>query len=213
MYSMMLMMAAAPAGDTAAFHGRFMAKHACHGCSGYTASAGCCGGGCCGGLAVPVGCCGGGCYGGGGAWGANYRTGYGGGAWGVNFSGSGMSGYAVYGMGYGGPAVTFVPYGTTNLNPPDGSEKSTLKVELPKDAKLFVDGKEVPGSGTARAFATPALPRGADFFYDLKAEVTVDGKPMVEEKRVIVRAGETVTTSFTKLTAVAPPAGDRVAGK
>jgi uncharacterized protein (TIGR03000 family) len=209
MYSMMLMMAATPAGDASAFHGRWMANHACHGCTGYAVTAGCCGGGCSGGMVAPAGCCGGGCYG---NWGANYRTGYGGGAWGVNFSGS-FSGYAVYGMGYGGPAVTFVPYGTTNLNPPDGSEKSTLKVELPKDAKLFVDGKEVPGSGAARAFATPALPRGADFYYDLKAEVTLDGKPVVEEKRVIVRAGETVTTSFTKLMTGNPATGDKVAGK
>jgi uncharacterized protein (TIGR03000 family) len=130
----------------------------------------------------------------------------------VNFSGS-FSGYAIYGMGYGGPAVTFVPYGTTNLNPPDGSEKSSLKVDLPKDAKFFVDGKEIPGSGTSRAFATPALPRGADFYYDLKAEVTVDGKPVTEEKRVIVRAGQTVTASFAKLQTSNAATGDKIASK
>jgi uncharacterized protein (TIGR03000 family) len=132
----------------------------------------------------------------------------------VNFSGS-FSGYAIYGVGYGGQAipVTFVPYGTTNLNPPDGSEKSSLKVDLPKDAKFFVDGKEIPGSGTTRAFATPALPRGAEFYYDLKAEVTVDGKPVTEEKRVIVRAGQTVTASFAKLQTSNAATGDKLASK
>src|SRR5262245_36820836 len=146
MYSMMLMMAASPAGDSAAFHGRFLAHHSCHGCYGSASVA-------------PAGCCGGCC----GGWGASYRPAYGccgGGAWGASYGG-----YSIYGMGYGaGPAVVFTPYGTTNLNPPDGSEKATIRVELPKDAKLFIDGREVGGTGVSRSYATPALPRGADFY-------------------------------------------------
>lgn len=126
--------------------------------------------------------------------------------------------YSIYGMGYrsgygGPPAVTFVPYGTTNLNPPDGSEKATLRVDMPSNAKLFVDGTEVTGTGSSRSFSTPALPRGQDFFYDLKAEITVDGKPVVEEKRVIVRAGGTANESFTKLSAATLTTGNKVASK
>ncbi len=198
MYSMLLMMAASTGGEAPAFHCKHV--HGC--CGGYEAAApaGCCGG-CCGGWGYghgayrPAynGCCGGsGCCGGG-CWGANYNMSYG---------------------GYGaGPAVTFTPYGSTNLNPPDAPEKATLRVDLPKDARLFVDGREIAGAGSARAFATPNLPRGQDFFYDLRAEVTVDGKTQVEEKRVIVRAGGTVNESFGKLLAAAPATGEKVASK
>lgn len=198
MYSMLLMVAASTGGEAPAFHGRIL-HHSCHGCcGGWVAPAGCCGGGCAGGYTWGPGhgayrpassACYGGCWGGC----------CGGGCWG--------SGYAY------GPAVTFTYAGPASLNPPDASEKSALKVELPSIAKLYVDGKEVPGFGTLRTFATPALPRGQDYYYDLKAEITVDGKPVVEEKRVIVRAGGTTSESFARLIASAQAAGEKVTSK
>src|SRR6188768_3139891 len=122
MYSMVLMLATATGGEaTPAFHGRIAANMSAR-------RAGCCGGGCngCHGSA-PAGCCGGGC----------------GGCYGSGYGAAGAGNYAIYGMGYrAGPVVTFTPYGSTNINPPDGSEKAALNVTLPRDAKLFVDGRE-----------------------------------------------------------------------
>jgi uncharacterized protein (TIGR03000 family) len=197
MYSMVLMLATTSGGEAPAFHGRLAACF----CAKHAAPAGCCGGGCCGGAPV-YGCCGGGCYGG--CWGG---AGMG--------AGTGVSSYAIYGMGYRtGPVVTFNPYGSTNINPPDTSDKvATLRVSLPRDAKLFVDGRETAAKGTSREFATPALPYGHDFYYDLRAEMIVDGKPVVEEKRLFVRAGGTAIESFDKLLAAAPLKGDVVASK
>jgi uncharacterized protein (TIGR03000 family) len=82
-----------------------------------------------------------------------------------------------------------------------------LTVELPTTAKLFVDGAAVAGAGTTRQFHTPDLPAGESFFYDLRAEVEVNGSVQTEEKRVVVRAGETVTASFAKLAAAVSDAG------
>jgi uncharacterized protein (TIGR03000 family) len=82
-----------------------------------------------------------------------------------------------------------------------------LTVELPAAAKLFVDGAEVAGTGATRNFHTPELAADGTFFYDLRAEVEVNGAVQTEEKRVVVRAGETVTTSFAKLAAVVSDAG------
>ena len=80
-------------------------------------------------------------------------------------------------------------------------------VVLPANAKLFVDGRATGGEGTERAFFTPPLARGQKFYYDVKAELVVDGKPVVEEKRVIVQAGDDLRESFPKLfAAVANPA-------
>jgi uncharacterized protein (TIGR03000 family) len=200
---MLLMMAAGPAGEAPAFHGKLIAH--CHGCKASAYVPAGCGGGCQGGC---TGGCGGGCAG----YGAGFSgttAGTGSGWWGFT------NVYGIYGRGYASePAVVFTPNGTTNLNPPDGSEKAVLRVELPKDATLTVDGQLVPGSGTSRFLATPDLPAGRDFFYDLKAEIMVDNKPVVEEKRVIVRAGGDVKTSFPKLLAAAPMPGDtKVANK
>jgi uncharacterized protein (TIGR03000 family) len=82
-----------------------------------------------------------------------------------------------------------------------------LTVELPTTAKLFVDGAEVAGAGATRQFHTPDLPAGEAFFYDLRAEVEVNGTVQAEEKRVVVRSGETVAASFAKLAAAVSDAG------
>ena len=74
-----------------------------------------------------------------------------------------------------------------------------LTIDLPADAKLFVDGQLTKGEGTSRNFHTPELPKDQTFFYEIKAEVVVDGIPISETKRVLVRAGEVLTESFPKL--------------
>ncbi len=76
-----------------------------------------------------------------------------------------------------------------------------LTVELPATAKLYVDGNLVKGDSTSRNFHTPELPAGKTFYYDLKAEVVVDGKVVTEDKRVLVKAGDASAESFEKLIA------------
>ena len=76
-----------------------------------------------------------------------------------------------------------------------------LTIEVPADAKLFVDGQLTKGEGASRNFHTPELPIDQTFFYDLKAEVTVAGKVVTETKRVLVRSGEVLSESFPKLLA------------
>jgi uncharacterized protein (TIGR03000 family) len=86
---------------------------------------------------------------------------------------------------------------------PSVSAPANLIVKLPADAKFYVDGALTKGEGTTRNFHTPELPHGKTFFYDLKAEVTVEGKLIVENKRVLVRGGEDINESFPKLLAAA----------
>jgi uncharacterized protein (TIGR03000 family) len=82
-------------------------------------------------------------------------------------------------------------------------EGANIKFQLPAAAKLFVDGRPTAGEGTERAFFTPPLAAGQKYFYDVKAELVVDGKTVAEEKRVIVEAGADVRASFAKLFAAA----------
>lgn len=132
-------------------------------------------------------------------------------------------------MSWGGP-IYLTPnaaYGTvTNPNPTpvtpdpkkdmkdgkDGKMGANIKFQLPANAKLFVDGRLTTLTGTERSFVTPSLGAGK-FFYDVKAELMVEGQMVVEQKRVIVEAGATLVESFPKLIAAANGKADAVAGK
>jgi uncharacterized protein (TIGR03000 family) len=193
--------------------------HHCHGCCGGYSS------GCCGGYACCGGC--GGYSGMGSTWGPP-----------IGMPPYTLQGYNQGGMyGWGPPVI----YGNvTNPNPPTtpvptppipssdtkpttdpnkGVEKksgagATLKFQLPGDTKLYIDGRLIPVTGAERTFTTPPLEAGMKYFYDVKAELTVNGSPIVEERRVIVESGASISESFAKLfAATAESKPTAVAGK
>jgi uncharacterized protein (TIGR03000 family) len=90
---------------------------------------------------------------------------------------------------------------------------ANLKFKVPAETKLYVDGRLAVGSGPERAFFTPPLERGKKFFYDVDAKLMVNGKEVVETKKVIVEAGASVSEEFATLIAAARAAADAVAGK
>jgi uncharacterized protein (TIGR03000 family) len=73
-------------------------------------------------------------------------------------------------------------------------------VELPADAKLFIDDQAMKATSERRSFSTPTLQPGQAYYYEVRAEVEREGKTYSETKRVIVRAGETARASFPELT-------------
>lgn len=208
----------------------------CHGCCGggrgglfsrfhhHKSCNGCCGGscyGCCGGYSF--GCCGGGCYG----------SCYGGGAY---YYAQGCYGSMMpYGGGcYGGcigaipvaPAGPVTIYGADQAVPiapaptpapttpaPEKKTSANITLELPAAATLYVDGQPTQTTGGVRQFHTPELPAGEAFFYDMKAEVVVDGRTVTEELRVVVHAGDVLSKSFGKLIAAAKGDEKKVAAK
>jgi uncharacterized protein (TIGR03000 family) len=215
MYSVVLMMALSGSADVPAFGHR----HGCNGCEGGGCyggeSYGCSGGGhhrhhrshgChggCSGYSSGCGCCGSAGYG------------YGGGCYGASASYCDGCGGATYsagcygGAGYGGAAGPAVmppapPSGTKpeGIKPPKG-DKGTLApapavifVSLPAGAKLTIDDAVTQSTSSVRAFASPALEQGKDFYYTLKAEIVRDGKTVTASKRVAVRAGEETRVSL-----------------
>lgn len=188
-------------------HGR---RASCNGCSGYSCYGSSCHGG---GYSAGWGSCYGSGYGSG-CWGSCYGSGIGSGCWGSGYGAGCTGGTACYGASVGPTWIDPIPAApviTAPAAPATGGTSSQaparLTVELPTTAKLFVDGAQVAGAGTTRLFHTPDLPAGGTFFYDLRAEVEVNGTVQTEEKRVVVRAGETVAASFAKLAAVASEGG------
>jgi uncharacterized protein (TIGR03000 family) len=200
-------------------HGLFSHHSSCHGCHGY--SSGCCG--------YSSGCCGGySCSGWGSSYGStwgppigmppytlhgyNQGGGYGYGTpviWGgVNVVPSQMTSPPSIPASGGGsdtkPADKATVPVPNDAKKNDDTKKSNgmganLKFHMPADTKLYIDGRLIPVGGTERAFSTPALAVGQKFYYDVKAELILNGAPVVQEMRVIVESGANIDESFTKL--------------
>jgi uncharacterized protein (TIGR03000 family) len=74
-----------------------------------------------------------------------------------------------------------------------------LVIDVPEDARVFVDDHLMKSSSTHRVYASPKLDAGQAYYYDVRIEVDRDGKVVSANKRVIVRAGEEYTESFVNL--------------
>jgi uncharacterized protein (TIGR03000 family) len=71
-----------------------------------------------------------------------------------------------------------------------------LLVELPADAKLYIDDQLMKTPSGKRTFNTPTLDLGQAYYYMVRAEVVRDGKTYSETKRVIIRIGATAQALF-----------------
>ena len=201
-------------------HGHKSSCHGCTGCSGYSCTGYSCFGSCYG--------CGAGSVSYGSSWGPPVGMlpytlhGYNSGVtpvYGPGFPvvpGSYADPLAVYGRTYHPnlPPVVTVP--VAPMTKPVGSDAqpmgATLKFKVPADAKLYVDGRLAPGAGAERSFFTPPLAAGQKFYYEVKAELVVGGKTVVEEKKVIVTAGANLFETFPTLVAAVETAST-VAGR
>ena len=89
--------------------------------------------------------------------------------------------------------------------PPPKDKKKTEEararviVDVPADAKLFVDRQLMSMTSARRIFQTPELNEGQTYFYDLTAEVIRDGQTVTASQRVILRPGQAATASFADL--------------
>jgi uncharacterized protein (TIGR03000 family) len=186
--------------------------HTCYGCGAYY---GCAGWGYSRGL-------GHGCAGWGyGCWSPSYAC-YGGGMIYVGVGYAGFGAYGNYGM-YGSvpyigapafapPIVNIQPANTSTQleskplpspkplvdNSLPGAAASIL-VNVPAEARVFVDDYQMKSTSGERRFTTPELEPGRSYFYTIRVVVEKDGKTIEESKRVIVRAGETSHLAFDSL--------------
>jgi uncharacterized protein (TIGR03000 family) len=167
---------------------------ACHGCWGSCYGYGCsCHGACHGCWGSCYGCaCYGACYGGGACYGTYM--------------------YPAYSL----PANYAVPAGTMPMMPasPGGAEKAPLPktggqgdlsarviVDVPADAKVFIDDQQMKSTSSRRQFATPRLEKGQSYYYIVRAEIVRDGETLTDTRRVILKAGDVVQASFRDETA------------
>ena len=91
--------------------------------------------------------------------------------------------------------VSFLP-GEDKKPEAASAAPAVIYVSLPADAKLTIDGTPTTSTSAQRVFVSPVLAPGQDYFYTLKATMIRDGRPIVAEQRVRVRAGEVTPVSF-----------------
>jgi uncharacterized protein (TIGR03000 family) len=72
-------------------------------------------------------------------------------------------------------------------------------VDLPSDAKLFIDDQPIKVNSQHPIFATPNLEYGKTYYYELRAEMVKDGKTVTDTKRVVFHAGDELRESFANL--------------
>jgi uncharacterized protein (TIGR03000 family) len=169
-----------------------------------------------------------GCYAGYGCYGAGAGCyGWGGNGWGcygcqagaaVWSCGGCYGGGSGYGMPHSGgiivPGTMVTPGGgiPERVGPPDVNNKKgkdnngdevsgrgRLVVELPEDARLYIDEQPMKTTSGRRVFQTPPLAAGQTYYYLLRAEVTREGRTQRETVRVLIRPGRESYATFPTL--------------
>lgn len=79
--------------------------------------------------------------------------------------------------------------------------QALLLVELPTDARLFVDGKQMKSGQPQAAIITPALDPGRIYAYEVRVELVRNGQTLTETQRVVLRPGQRSHACFTELAA------------
>jgi len=115
--------------------------------------------------------------------------------------GSSLAGdsYGNFSMQPNYPTITINNRDTLVAQAKADSAPARISLEVPANAKVYVDGAIRSGEGTTRHFHTPDLLRNQTYYYDVKAEAVIDGKTVIEEKKLLVRGGDALEESFPKL--------------
>jgi uncharacterized protein (TIGR03000 family) len=77
-----------------------------------------------------------------------------------------------------------------------------VTIQLPADAKLYIDNVACPLTSGKRSFDTPSLQPNKKYFYNVRAEVVRDGQLQTETQRVVVQSGQQVSVNFANFTPV-----------
>ena len=138
-----------------------------------------------------------------------------------------------YGYGYGGggydpivasvPSAAYFTYGNTSYTtespspipayvprmpfaplPPPMQMTALLKVQVPLDAEVWLDGRKMRSMGPMRHYRTPPLDPTREYAYEVRAHWLFDNKPVEDSRHIAIRAGATVLIDFTHLDPLVP---------
>ena len=75
--------------------------------------------------------------------------------------------------------------------------RTTLTLNVPQDAKVYLSGKETKSTGSVREFSTTRLQNGGKWNdYAIRVEIERNGEKLTKEQTVSLASGETRNVSF-----------------
>jgi uncharacterized protein (TIGR03000 family) len=83
--------------------------------------------------------------------------------------------------------------------PPAAGAQATLKVAVPEDALVYVNGMLTKSKGAERSYLSRGLLSGYQYNYEVRAEAIRDGQKIEETKVIQLKAGDTVELAFENL--------------
>ena len=100
-----------------------------------------------------------------------------------------------------GPTPAEPPAEDPNMDLPEkqtsfSRDSALLTVAVPGDARVLVNGIATRSTGSQRRYVSRNLTPGFDYTYEVRAEVMVDGKPVMQTKTVQLRAGQQAKLAF-----------------
>lgn len=85
-------------------------------------------------------------------------------------------------------------------NPRDASDDlrngAVLTLDVPEDAKVYINGLLTKTPGTQRTYVSRGLDPGYRYTYEIRAEVVRNGQPVSEQRVVELQAGQTQTLAM-----------------
>ncbi len=115
----------------------------------------------------------------------------------------------IYGTPTPGPAAT--PAMPATPTPPMGTstqygvDAAMLLVNVPADAKIYVNGNATSSTGVQRQYISRNLEAGHSYGYEIKAEMVVDGKVVSQTKSVRLVPGQSMNVSFESANVASQP--------
>ncbi len=94
-----------------------------------------------------------------------------------------------------------------------GSQVALLSVNVPAEAKIFVNGNATTSTGTQRQYVSRGLEAGNRYAYEVKAEIVRDGQTITETKNVTLGPGEQASLAFNLDGKAAPVAAEKTKTK
>jgi uncharacterized protein (TIGR03000 family) len=73
---------------------------------------------------------------------------------------------------------------------------AVLRVQVPADAELWIEGQRTTQRGNVRIYVSPPLAEGHHFYYDLLALWVEGGKERAKRRKVSVFPGDRLTIDF-----------------
>lgn len=77
------------------------------------------------------------------------------------------------------------------------SAPATIVVNLPAEARLFIDGNATSSTSAVRTLVTPELEVGVTYAYTVRAEIVRDGQVVTQSQQVNVTGGRIANVQFS----------------